>query len=226
MTHALDSATGSIINTTGADSNTSDAQKAVSEPICTESAPLPGLDEAQMAEGIRQFLTGMGLSLDHPDLKDTPARVVQAWQAEFLAGYGMDPTRLLAVYFPSPGGGPVILTGLSFVSMCPHHLLPVSGVAHVAYLPGDEVVGLGRISSLVDCFTRRLVLQETSTRQIAETLMAELGCAGAACVLSARQGCLSLRGARQTHANCTTAVYLGAFEQDESLRTLFVRAWG
>lgn len=187
----------------------------------------PGLElnPAQMAQGVRTFLEGMGVDVSDPELQDTPQRVVQAWQEEFLAGYALDPRTILQERFVAPEGGPVILTGLQFVSMCPHHLLPVSGEAHVAYVPRQEVVGLGRISTLVDCFTRRLSLQETATRQIAEALMQELGCEGAACVLSARQGCLSLRGARQTHATCTTAAYLGTFDQDQSLRTLFVRAW-
>lgn len=194
-------------------------------PLPLLSPPNPSaLNPAQLEAGIRLFLSGMGVDPRHPDLIDTPARVMQAWRDEFLAGYGLDPAVVLAERFPSPESGPVVVTGLQFVSVCPHHLLPFQGVAHVAYVPCGEVVGLSRLSKLVDCFARRLVLQETLTRQIPEALMQHLGCAGAACQITASHACMSLRGAKQFHASCTTLSTLGTFQDDAALRQFFLRA--
>ncbi len=177
-----------------------------------------------MQEGIRRFLEGIGADPDDPNLATTPERVVQAWRDEFLIGYRMDPAAILSDRYPAAHQGPVIITQLRFISVCPHHLLPFSGQAHLAYLPTGGVVGLGRLSSLVDCFARRLVLQETLTHQIPQALIDHLGSTGAACVLVSNQTCMALRGARQEHNRCMTAVYLGDFQTDPNLQALFLKA--
>lgn len=181
-------------------------------------------DASKVQAGVRLMLEGFGLDPTHPELLETPARVAQAWLDEFLSGYTQHPADSLRERFPDAGGGPVIVTQLHFVSVCPHHLLPYAGVAHLAYLPTSGVVGLSRLSKLVDSLARRLVLQETLTTQLAQALERHADSAGSACVLHARQGCVSLRGARQLHANATTACWTGAFAQDEALRLLFLRA--
>ena len=170
------------------------------------------------------MLEGLGLDPQHPELLETPARVTQAWRDEFLSGYEQSPETPLKERFPDGGGGPVIVTHLHFISVCPHHLLPYAGVAHLAYLPTAGVVGLSRLSALVDCLARRLVLQETLTAQVAQALLIHADSAGSACVLQASQGCVSLRGARQLHAQATTAAWAGAFATDETLRLLFLSA--
>lgn len=181
-------------------------------------------DSAKVQAGVRLMLEGLGLDPSHPELQETPARVAQAWRDEFLSGYNQSPEAPLKERFPNEGGGPVMVTQLRFVSVCPHHLLPYSGMAHLAYIPTAGVVGLSRLSALVDTLARRLVLQETLTTQLAQALLHYADSAGSACVLQASQGCVSLRGARQLHALATTASWTGAFATDETLRLLFLRA--
>lgn len=181
-------------------------------------------DEGRMKSAIHEFLCAAGLDPSDPQLLDTPARVLQAWRDEFLCGYGMSPSDILAERFPDTSTGPVMVTGLQFVSVCPHHLLPYQGVAHIAYLPKGEVVGLSRLSKLLDCLGRRLILQEGLTQAVTQQLMEHLKTAGAACWIQAKHGCVGLRGARQGHAQAVTVSYQGAFEHDESLRLFFLRA--
>ena len=150
--------------------------------------------------------------------------MVRAWVDEFLSGYRMEPGEILKRRFPAPGSGPVIMNNLKFVSVCPHHLLPYAGTAHVAYVPGDGVVGLSQLSRLIDCFSRRLVLQETLTQWIAEALMEHLASPGAACVLVSTQSCMALRGVRQDQHRCVTSAYRGTFEHDPGLRELLARS--
>ncbi len=181
-------------------------------------------DEKTMQEGIALFLQGAGVDRTDPNLADTPQRVVRAWVDEFLCGYQMVPAEILQARFPAPGDGPVIVTNLKFVSVCPHHLLPYSGMAHVAYVPEDGVVGLSQLSRLIACHSRRLILQETLTLQVADSLMVHLGARGAACVFTSRQACMALRGVREDEHQCVTSIFLGAFEQDRSLQQLFIKA--
>ena len=106
-----------------------------------------------MRRAVLSFLEASGLSPDDPELQETPARVAEAWARHFLDGYGRDPDTVLAERIPVPEGSRgelVVVTGLRFHSMCPHHLLPVEGRAHLAYVPGDHVVGFGRLAALLD----------------------------------------------------------------------------
>jgi GTP cyclohydrolase I len=155
------------------------------------------------------------------DLAGTPARVADAWLEDLVDGYGQDPAAVLADVMPARGRDLVAVTGIDYHSMCPHHLLPSRGVAHVAYLPGGRVVGFGQIARLVDCFAHRLVLQEDLARQVAEALVDHLGARGAACVLDAEQACLSVRGERRrgarTHAQC----FVGELAEDARLQARF-----
>jgi GTP cyclohydrolase I len=115
-----------------------------------------------------------------PDFAETPRRVAELWQREFLAGYAMDPAAILGdPVLGEADPDVVVVGGLRFHSMCPHHLLPYRGVAHVAYLPRGKLVGFGRLAELVDCFTKRLTLQERATHQIADALCRHLGAGGA-----------------------------------------------
>jgi GTP cyclohydrolase I len=169
-----------------------------------------------MAEAVGAFLRAAGLDLAEANLEGTPERVARAWAEEFLEGYRRSPAQALAQRFPVSGRGGralVVVTGLHFRSMCPHHLLPYSGRAHLAYLPGREVVGFGRLSALVDTFAHRLILQEELARQVARALKDELDCAGAACLLEAEQTCFRLRGEEQHQAVTHAEAYLGALEE-------------
>jgi GTP cyclohydrolase I len=169
-----------------------------------------------MARAVGDFLRAAGLDLGDPNLEGTPARVAEAWAREFLDGYQGTAARALTQRFPVSGGAGrelVVVTGLHFRSMCPHHLLPYAGQAHLAYLPGREVVGFGRLSALVDTFAHRLILQEELAREVARALVEELGSGGAACLIEAEQTCLRLRGEEQHQAVTHSEAYLGALEE-------------
>lgn len=152
------------------------------------------------------------------DVRGTPARVARAFRRELLDGYGRDPARLLENGIPHRGSGLVAVTGIDFHAVCPHHLLPYRGVAHVAYVPRGRVVGFGALAQLVDCFAHRLVLEEALARDVAESLVRHLGARGAACVLDAEHLCLTVRGERRRGARAHAQAFAGSMESDPSLQ--------
>jgi GTP cyclohydrolase I len=174
-----------------------------------------------MERAVAAFLEGAGLSLDDPNLAQTPKRVVEAWLTEFLDGYRTSAAEALGETYPAPpdsDGELVVITDLTFQSMCPHHLLPVTGRAHVAYVPSRRVVGFGRISALLDCYAHRLILQEDLAREVARALAKELESPATACILEAEQACLRARGSRQVHARTHAEAYEGTLRTDRDLR--------
>ncbi len=178
-------------------------------------------DAAAMQQAVRDFLVAAGLDLTDPNLAETPQRVTEAWLTDFLDGYRKSPRQTLGETYPAPPGNGrelVVVTGLRFHSMCPHHLLPFTGVAHVAYLPTDRVVGFGKLGSLLDLFAHRLILQEDLARQVARALMEGLGAAGAACVLKAEHACMRIRGGVQAEAVSHADAYEGLLQTDLELR--------
>ena len=118
----------------------------------------------------------------------------------------------------------VVVGGLRFHSMCPHHLLPFRGVAHVAYIPQGKLVGFGRLADLVECFTKRLTLQERATHQIAEALCTGLGARGAGCVIEAEQLCLALPGERHDQAGVVTSAFVGEMRERPDLKARLLDA--
>jgi len=180
------------------------------------------------ASAIARFLDALvpAAARRHPDLEGTPARVAAAWADDLLDGYRQDPAAILAEAMPARGGDLVAVTGIDFHSMCPHHLLPSRGVAHVGYVPGRKVVGFGQIARLVDCLAHRLVLEEDLARQVAEAIVRHLGARGAACVLDAEQSCLSVRGERRPRARAHAQCFLGAFRRDAGLQRRFLALAG
>jgi GTP cyclohydrolase I len=173
-----------------------------------------------MAKAIGRFLVSAGLDTADENLKDTPRRVAEAFATEFLDGYSQDPAAILSEQFPVSKRSDrelVVITKLHFRSMCPHHLLPYSGLAHIAYVPGKSVIGFGRIGALLDVYAHRLVLQEELARNVATALMTFLKTQGAACVIEAEQTCLRLRGGEQHQAVTHTEAYEGVLK-DTALR--------
>jgi GTP cyclohydrolase I len=158
------------------------------------------------------------------DLEKTPERVAEAWANDLLDGYRHDPADILAEAMPSSGGELVAVTGIDFHSVCPHHLLPSRGLAHVAYVPGGRVVGFGQLARLVDALAHRLVLEEDLARQVAEALMVHAGARGAACVLEAEQMCLSVRGERRPRARAHAQCFAGVMAEDGALARRFLAA--
>ncbi|HET9595876.1 MAG TPA: GTP cyclohydrolase I [Anaeromyxobacteraceae bacterium] len=176
------------------------------------------------ASAISRFLDALvpAAARRHPDLDGTPARVAAAWADDLLDGYRQDPGAILSEAMPARGGDLVAVTGIDFHSMCPHHLLPSRGVAHVGYVPGRKVVGFGQIARLVDCFAHRLVLEEDLARHVAEAIVRHLGARGAACVLDAEQSCLTVRGERRPRARAHAQCFLGTFRRDAALQRRFL----
>jgi GTP cyclohydrolase IA len=180
------------------------------------------------AEAIARFLDAVvpARERDAADLAGTPARVAEAWLEDLLDGYHMDPAEILAEALPSPAKELVAVTGIDFHSMCPHHLLPSRGLAHVAYVPGGQVVGFGQLARLVDCFAHRLVLEEDLARLVAEALVTHIGARGAACVLDAEQTCLSVRGELRPRARAHAQCFLGVLDTDARLQGRFLAVCG
>jgi GTP cyclohydrolase I len=180
------------------------------------------------AEAIARFLDAVVPPAERgaADLAGTPARVAEAWLEDLLDGYGMDPAEILAEALPSPAKELVAVTAIDFHSMCPHHLLPSRGLAHVAYVPGGKVVGFGQLARLVDCFAHRLVLEEDLARLVAEALVTHIGARGAACVLDAEQTCLSVRGELRPRARAHAQCFLGVLDTDARLQGRFLAVCG
>ncbi len=182
---------------------------------------------AGAAEAVARFLDALGLPAEvrgSSELAQTPRRVAEAWIQDLLDGYRHDPAEVLAEAIETPSRDLVAVTGIDFHSVCPHHLLPSRGVAHVAYLPGGRVVGFGQLARLVDCLAHRLVLQEDLARAVADALVEHLGARGAACVIDAEQLCMTVRGERRARSRAHVEAYAGALARDGAARRRFQAA--
>ena len=183
-------------------------------------------DSKALRAAVEALLRAAGRDVDKdPDLARTPERVTEVWQREFLAGYDMDPAQILGEPVLGEADPDVVVVGgLRFHAMCPHHLLPYRGVAHVAYLPAGKLVGFGRLADLVECFTKRLTLQERATHQIAEALWHGLGARGAGCVIEAEQLCLALPGERHDQSGVVTSAFVGEMCERPDLKARLLAA--
>lgn len=181
-----------------------------------------------IAASIRSLLQATGLPADTPDLAQTPERVATLWQREFLSGYAADPRIILGdPVLGEPDSDAVFVFDLAFHSMCPHHLLPYQGRAHLVYQPAGKLVGFGRLADLVACFTRRLTLQERATRQIADAIVEHLGARGAGCVLEAHQMCLGIPNDQHAANEVVSSAFVGELCERQDLRQrLLVRPRG
>lgn len=177
---------------------------------------------AAIERAVAELLTACGLQLDHKDLVSTPSRVARVWTEEFLAGFAMDPAQILGDPVIGEGASELVLVrGLPFHGLCPHHLLPYTGTAAVAYLPAGRLAGFSRLGDLVTCFTRRLTLQERACNDIADALIEHLGARGAGCVMRARHTCLSVPGNKHGAEVVTTSLR-GALRDRPDLQALLV----
>lgn len=181
---------------------------------------MAGVDAERIQRAVLEILLAIGEDPSRPGLERTPQRVAEAY-ADFFGGLDVDPMSHLADTVPigaTEAGVPatsdaVILRDLAFRSVCEHHLLPFVGTAHVAYLPGDRVVGLGRLPAVVDTLARRPQLQERLAEEIADTLQAGLDPKGVLVVLDAQHRCVTTRGARQERSSTVTIASRGALAQ-------------
>jgi GTP cyclohydrolase I len=182
-------------------------------------------ERAAAEEAIARFLDALGLPPEvrgSRDLDETPRRVAESWLEDLVDGYGRDPRALLADVIPSAGRDLVAVTGIDYHSVCPHHLLPSRGVAHVAYVPGGKVVGFGQIVKLVDALAHRLVLEEDLARDVADALVLHLGARGAACLLDAEQLCMTVRGEKRPRSRAHAEAWAGVLAKDGPARRRFL----
>jgi GTP cyclohydrolase I len=170
------------------------------------------IDSERIKRAVTELLSAIGENPNRAELMATPEKVAGAY-AEFFKGVGVDETSVLAETFEAEHNEVVILKDIEFVSMCEHHLLPFTGVAHVAYLPSDRVVGLGRLPKLVEIVASRPQLQENLTAQVADALVRGLNTKGVVVVVEARHHCVVSRGARQPEANTITMAARGCYDE-------------
>ena len=175
------------------------------------------VDKARIEAAVAEILAAIGEDTDRAGLQSTPRRVAEAYR-EFFAGIGTDPLDHLrdTVAVGAHTGELVLLRNLVFRSICEHHLLPFHGIAHLAYLPGERVVGLGRLPAVLDTLAARPQLQERLTEEIADALQAGLAPQGVLVVLDAVHGCVSARGPRQTGSSTVTLASRGTLSDPRS----------
>ncbi len=168
---------------------------------------------------VRTLIAAAGDDPAREGLLETPARVARAYR-EWFAGYDQDPDAILAKHFSETCSydDVILLRDIPLVSTCEHHLAPITGLAHIAYKPSGRVVGISKLSRLVDCFARRLQLQERLTNQIATALNDHLQPEAVAVVIEASHGCMSTRGVNQHGIAMVTKSWLGGFRTDEAMR--------
>ncbi len=177
----------------------------------------PSLDEVRAA--VRTLLRFAGDDPDREGLRDTPDRVARSY-AEFFAGYGHDPVALLERTFEEVDGYDeiVLLRDIRLESICEHHMAPIIGRAHVAYLPGRRIVGISKLARVVDAYAKRLQIQERLTAQIADTINDVLQPRGTAVVIEAAHQCMSTRGVHKSGVTMVTSRMLGAFRSNPETR--------
>jgi len=193
-----------------------------------EFAPVDRIDPVTPSErpsrfevehAVRTLIAATGDDPDREGLRETPARVARAYD-EWFAGYAADPETLLERMFSEAEDYQeiVLLRDIPVVSTCEHHLAPISGRAHIAYRPRGRVVGISKLSRLVDAYARRLQLQERLTNQVGRMIEKVLRPRGVAVVIAASHGCMSTRGVNQHGVSLVTKCWLGDFAKDADLR--------
>jgi GTP cyclohydrolase I len=197
------------------------------ETVALKSRQRPRPDRHEAEEAVRTLLSYFGEDPGREGLLDTPRRFVDAYR-EFLSGYAEDPAAILSCTFEEAEGYSdiVLMKNIRLESHCEHHIQPIIGTAHVAYLPAQKIVGISKLARVVDVFARRLVSQEALTQQIADAIEAALAPRGVAVCLDAEHRCVSTRGACKPGVSCVTQVLTGAFREDPALEARFHRLIG
>ena len=183
-----------------------------------ENSPV---DVDAIKKAVRTILTAVGEDPDRPGLLETPRRVAHMY-AEMFSGLHLEPQRHLDVTFPETYDEMVLVRDIGFTSMCEHHLLPFTGVAHIAYIPNGKVTGLSKLARVVEEVSRRPQVQERMTQTIAELVEKHLNTAGVGCVISAEHSCMAIRGVRKPGSTTVTSALRGIFKTDPSTRTEFM----
>jgi GTP cyclohydrolase IA len=179
--------------------------------------------QMRVEDAVRTLLAWAGDDPGRQGLRDTPSRVARAYK-EWFKGYDEDPEAMLKRTFDETGGYDEIITlrDIPFQSFCEHHLAPITGFAHIGYLPKGRVVGISKLARVVDAFARRLQIQERLTAQIADTIQKVLKPEGVAVVIKATHGCMTTRGVHKHGAGMVTSRMLGCFRENPATRHEFM----
>jgi GTP cyclohydrolase I len=199
------------------------AKKDVKLKAVEETPKVPTRAEAE--EAVRTLIRWAGDNPAREGLKDTPKRVVKAYE-EFFAGYREDPIEALSKTFEEVEGydDMVVIRDIDIESHCEHHMVPIIGRVHVAYLPDGKVVGLSKLARVIEIFAKRLQTQETMTAQIADAIEAALQPKGVAVIVDALHQCMTTRGIHKRDAFTVTTQLRGVFKDDERLERRFLDA--
>lgn len=192
--------------------------------LMTDKASETPVSQAEAEAAVRTLIKWAGDDPTREGLLDTPKRVAKSYR-ELFQGYDVDPREYLERTFEEVGGYDelVVLKNIRFVSHCEHHMLPVTGVAHVAYLPTDRVVGISKLARVVQGFARRLQIQEKMTSEIANAIMEVLKPHGVGVVIEAEHSCMTMRGVNLPHSTLSTSCLLGSVREDARTRDEFMR---
>ena len=182
---------------------------------------MTGREEAM--DAVSTLIRFAGDTPDREGMEDTPARVVRAF-GEWFAGYQVDPKELLERTFDECGGYDemVVVDGIRFESHCEHHMTPILGVATVGYIPGERIVGISKLARVVDAYSKRFIVQERMTQQIAEVVNEVLKPRGVGVLVSAEHLCMTSRGVHKPGSATITSALLGVFREDAKVRSEFL----
>lgn len=180
----------------------------------TEHSATQSMGRSLAQDGIRSLLEYLGEDPGREGLAKTPHRVVKAFR-EMTVGYDHDPKEILSTVFHEKHDQMVVLKGIKFISLCEHHMLPFTGEASVAYIPEDKVVGLSKLARLVECYAKRLQVQERMTMQITDALTEHLKPLGSGAIIKAHHSCMGCRGVRQPSAQMITSSLVGNMRTPE-----------
>ena len=185
---------------------------------------LKKVSDKEAEEAFKTILTWIGEDPNREGLLETPKRVVKAFK-EYFKGYKEDPNQVLDKTFGDVDGydDMVVQKNISIQSHCEHHMAPIIGKAHVAYIPKKRVVGLSKLARVVEVFSKRLQTQERLTMQIANTLMKSLDAKGVAVTIDSTHQCMTMRGIKKEQATTVTNYYLGQFKDDLSYQNRYLR---
>jgi len=182
------------------------------------------VSDKEAEEAFKTILTWIGEDPSREGLLETPKRVVKAFK-EYFGGYAEDANKILEKTFGDVEGydDMVVEKNISISSHCEHHMAPIVGTAHVAYIPNERVVGLSKLARVVEIFSKRLQTQERLTMQVAKALMTSLDAKGVAVTIDAAHQCMTMRGIKKENATTVTNYFLGQFKEDLSIQNRYLR---
>lgn len=184
------------------------------------------MNHQRVQELIRELLIEIGEDPDREGLKDTPARVARSYEF-LLKGYQLDPEQLISsACFKQDTNNMIVVRDIELYSLCEHHMLPFFGRCHIGYISREKVVGVSKLARIVDCFARRLQIQERLTQQIARAIMDSVHAEGVGVVIEAQHLCMMMRGVEKQNSLMATSSVLGSFHDSAATRMEFLSLVG